>query len=147
MLQLTPLMSSVQDLLAELQAYGMTLLRPTQFLQLGMLVGLGVVAQLLKMLLAPRLYDWLRAREGWPKWRLRMALLVLQRLRHDSSVPRCWVRGRSRLRAFRLLVYDLHGLTDPRQAAPPHVDLAVVLHVDLVVGLGLVGDFGRPRHY
>ncbi|GHD98202.1 mechanosensitive ion channel protein [Defluviimonas sp. 20V17] len=90
MAQLTPLMTSVQGLLAELEAYAITLLRPSQFLQLGVLIGLGVVAQLLKMLLAPRLHDWLRAREGWAKWRLRLALLVLQRLRAILFVVMAW---------------------------------------------------------
>lgn len=48
--------------------------------QLFIILGLIVLAWLLRALAAPRLQEWARAREGWPKWRLRLLVQVRKRL-------------------------------------------------------------------
>ncbi|WP_102223944.1 mechanosensitive ion channel family protein [Acidimangrovimonas sediminis] len=88
--QLTPLMDSLGGLAGDLEAYGLTLLRPSQLTQVGIMIALFLVAQILRMLIAPRLHGWLRTREGWPKWRLRLVLVVLQRLRGILFVVLAW---------------------------------------------------------
>ncbi|WP_336096270.1 mechanosensitive ion channel family protein [Roseovarius sp. CH_XMU1461] len=40
-----------------------------------------VTAHVLSRVLGPRLHDWMRAREGWPKWRMRFLVLLHRRLR------------------------------------------------------------------
>ena len=44
-------------------------------------VALALTAELLRRWPGPRLKYWLRAREGWPKWRLRLRLIVERKLR------------------------------------------------------------------
>lgn len=85
------MLDSAHGLLLDLEAYGMTLLRPSQLTQLALLVILLGVAQVLKMLVAPRLHAWLRGRSGWQKWRLRMVLLLIQRVRPILFALFAWV--------------------------------------------------------
>ncbi len=48
--------------------------------QVGIVLGLALLAYLLRGPMARRLDAWARAREGWPKWRLRMLVQIRQRL-------------------------------------------------------------------
>jgi len=48
--------------------------------QVFIILGLVVVSVLLRFIIAPRLDQWMRAREGWPKWRLRFMVMIRQRL-------------------------------------------------------------------
>lgn len=57
------------------------MLLPSRINQIWTVLFLIVLAHLLAWLLAPRLRKWLRRRQGWPKWRLRTGLMVVQRLR------------------------------------------------------------------
>ena len=88
--QLTPMMDSLRGLWADLAVFGGNLLRPSRLTQIALLVVLFGVAWLLKMAIAPRLQAWLRARQGWPKWRLRLAILIIQRLRGILFVLLAW---------------------------------------------------------
>ena len=56
------------------------LLLPSRQHQLMILVGCFVAAVLLRRWLGPKLYDWMRTLEGWPKWRLRTLVVVHRRL-------------------------------------------------------------------
>ena len=47
-------------------------------IQIAIIIGCIALAYLLRRWLGPKLIDWMRGLEGWPKWRLR-ALLVLHR--------------------------------------------------------------------
>ncbi|MCW9043985.1 MAG: mechanosensitive ion channel [Pseudopelagicola sp.] len=60
--------------------FGMGLLRPWNAYQTAIALALLVAALLLARLLKPRLYDWLKAREGWPKWRYRYLVSAHRRL-------------------------------------------------------------------
>ena len=48
--------------------------------QVLIVLGLIALAYLMRLLTAGRVQDWTRARDGWPKWRLRMLVQVRQRL-------------------------------------------------------------------
>ncbi|MGD9864174.1 MAG: mechanosensitive ion channel family protein [Pseudodonghicola sp.] len=48
--------------------------------QILIVLGLIALAWLLRLLTAARVQEWTRARDGWPKWRLRMLVQVRQRL-------------------------------------------------------------------
>lgn len=85
------MIDSARGLAQNLEAYGMTLLRPSQLSQLLVLVILFGAAQLLKLVIAPRLHEWLRGRNGWQKWRLRLALLLIQRVRPMLFVLFAWI--------------------------------------------------------
>jgi hypothetical protein len=57
------------------------LLRPWNAYQIGIAVGLLLGAHIASRLLGPRCRDWMRRREGWPKWRMRILVTLHQRLR------------------------------------------------------------------
>jgi small-conductance mechanosensitive channel len=53
---------------------------PSRINQMAILVACAAVAYLLKRVTGPKMNDWLRAREGWPKWRLKAGLTLQKRL-------------------------------------------------------------------
>ncbi len=71
----------VLGLLARMELFVNGLMRPWNAYQIGILLGLVVVAHLAARLLTPRVNDWLRQQEGWPKWRMRLAVTLRNRLR------------------------------------------------------------------
>ncbi len=58
-----------------------TLLRPWVAYQIAIAIGILVAAQLLRAFVAPRLHNWMRTREGWPTWRMRVLVVLHKRLR------------------------------------------------------------------
>jgi len=60
--------------------FGLDLLRTWNLYQLGILLGLIIAAYLLARWLGPLLREWVRRREGWPMWRIRVLVLIHQRL-------------------------------------------------------------------
>jgi small-conductance mechanosensitive channel len=66
------------------------LLRPWNAYQIGIALGVLLIAHILLRLLAPRLHEWMRTREGWPKWRMRFLVLVHRRLRLILFVILIW---------------------------------------------------------
>ncbi|MEO1139007.1 MAG: mechanosensitive ion channel domain-containing protein [Pseudomonadota bacterium] len=66
------------------------LLRPWNAYQIAIAVGLFITAHVLARLFAPRLHEWMRTREGWPKWRMRFLVLVHRRLRLIFFVFLIW---------------------------------------------------------
>ncbi|MEL7026892.1 MAG: mechanosensitive ion channel domain-containing protein [Pseudomonadota bacterium] len=56
-------------------------LRPWVAYQLGIAIGLFILAHLLRAILGPKMHAWMRAREGWPTWRMRILVALHQRLR------------------------------------------------------------------
>ena len=79
-----------QSLLMQIEGFLGALLRPWNAYQLGILIGLLVLAHLLRALLGPRLHAWMRTREGWPMWRLRAVVTVHKRLRMILFVVLIW---------------------------------------------------------
>ncbi|MEQ9675396.1 MAG: mechanosensitive ion channel [Roseovarius indicus] len=74
----------------QLYTFGLNLLRPWNAYQVGIIVALAVVAHILARLFGPRLHNWMRTREGWPKWRMRFLVLIHRRLRLIFFVLLSW---------------------------------------------------------
>nr|WP_237401321.1 mechanosensitive ion channel domain-containing protein [Rhodovulum sulfidophilum] len=74
------------------RGFGQSLTRPGwRMYQIGILLGLFALAQIGAWMFYRRLYGWLRAREGWPIWRFRTALILLRRLRIILLVILAWI--------------------------------------------------------
>ena len=75
----------------QMQEFVLGLLRPWNAYQVAIALGLFVVAWGLARLLAPRLHEWMRTREGWPKWRYRLLISVHRRLWLIFYVALLWL--------------------------------------------------------
>ena len=71
--------------------FGEGLLRPWNAYQTAIALGLFAVAYLIHRALQPRLYEWLKAREGWPKWRYRFLVTAHRRLWLIVFVVLIWI--------------------------------------------------------
>lgn len=71
--------------------YFTMLMRPWNFYQICIALALFLLAWGLSLLARPRLHDWLRAREGWPKWRMRLFIIIHRRLRMIFFVILLWI--------------------------------------------------------
>ncbi|MBV1902624.1 MAG: mechanosensitive ion channel [Marinosulfonomonas sp.] len=78
-------------LLGSLQAPFQNLLLPSRLYQVGILIGCFCAAYLLSRWLGPKFRDWMRTLEGWPKWRLRVLVVLHQRLQLIFFVIFAWV--------------------------------------------------------
>lgn len=74
----------------QLDQFGRNLLLPHRLNQVVAVLVLMVIAHFLARFLSPRLRVWLRRREGWPKWRLRLGLMVDRRLRLILFTAMAW---------------------------------------------------------
>ena len=90
------------DTLAEITEVGTSLYAQAEYFinslwqvrnlyQLGVIVVLFAAAQLLRWYFQPKLHEWLRSRDGWPKWRIRWMLVVHNRLRAIFFVTLIWI--------------------------------------------------------
>ncbi|TVQ29195.1 MAG: mechanosensitive ion channel family protein [Geminicoccaceae bacterium] len=77
-------------LFLDVEAFVRSLATTWQLYQLGIMLALYAVAQLLRAIVGPRLEDWVRDRHGWPRWRLRLAVIVIRRLRGLFFVLLMW---------------------------------------------------------
>ncbi|QFS84616.1 putative MscS family protein.1 precursor [Roseivivax sp. THAF40] len=77
-------------LLGELQLFAQGLLRPWNAYQIAIAIGLFCLAFLLDRAIAPRVYEWMRSREGWPKWRMRLFVVLQRRIRMMLFVVLIW---------------------------------------------------------
>ena len=68
-----------------------SLIRPWNAYQLGIVAVLALVARQIHVRAAPRLHDWMRTRENWPKWRLRALVVVHKRLGIIAFLVLAWV--------------------------------------------------------
>ena len=79
----TSLLRDVEDILQ-------TMATPSRAYQIAAILGLFTLAHLVRLALEPRLDGWLRDREGWPRWRLRLSVIVIRRLRGLAFVALIW---------------------------------------------------------
>ena len=82
--------TSLSDLAQQAETFALTLFRPWNAYQLLIIVAVFALAHLLRGLFAPRLHDWMRSREGWPKWRMRWMVIIHKRLRAIFFVVLIW---------------------------------------------------------
>ncbi len=80
-----------QSLLVQAEAFINSLWRPWNAYQMAIAVGLFILAHLLRAVLGPRIRAWMGTREGWPKWRMRILVVVNQRLRAIFYVLLLWL--------------------------------------------------------
>lgn len=91
-----------QTIIAELTALGQYLLgqaellianvlRPWNTYQIAIGLILFLLAHMLRAIFGPRLRGWMQSREGWPKWRLRVLVLIHRRLRAIFFVVLVWL--------------------------------------------------------
>ena len=90
-LQVDQLLDVGQSLLMRADALLGTLFRPWTLYQIGIAIGLFIVAHLLRMVLGPQIRAWMARRENWPKWRIRVLVVVHRRLRPIFFVILIWI--------------------------------------------------------
>ncbi len=87
----TEILSVGQSLLIQGEAFLASLWRPWNAYQIGIALGLFVAAQLLRVWLGPKVRAWMASREGWPTWRMRVLVVIHQRLRAIFYVGLLWI--------------------------------------------------------
>ncbi|MCF6431956.1 mechanosensitive ion channel domain-containing protein [Leisingera sp. MMG026] len=70
---------------------GELLLRPWNAYQVGIALAVFVLAALIAKPLGSAFHDWLRGREGWPRWRMRVGLVLHKRIRGILFVLLIWL--------------------------------------------------------
>lgn len=89
--QLDQVIAIGTDLYAQLTGFASSMIRPWNLYQLGIALGLFVLAHLMRTVLGPKIRAWMAARENWPKWRMRILVVVHQRLRAIFFVLLIWL--------------------------------------------------------
>lgn len=74
----------------QIQGFLEGLLRPWAAYQVVIALVLLLLSFGVAHLLKPRFYDWLKTREGWPKWRYRYAMMVHRRMSLIVFVALIW---------------------------------------------------------
>jgi small-conductance mechanosensitive channel len=67
-------------LVDQAQSFLIGLLRPWNAYQLIIIVALLGLAWIAAKIISPRIHEWMRTREGWPKWRMRLVVTLHKRL-------------------------------------------------------------------
>ncbi|WP_299727946.1 mechanosensitive ion channel domain-containing protein [uncultured Tateyamaria sp.] len=76
---------------SEVEGLLMSLIRPWVGYQLLIVLLVFVLAHLMRRWLGPPIRAWMGTREGWPKWRMRVLVVVHQRLRAIFFVILIWI--------------------------------------------------------
>jgi len=79
-----------QILLTRGEALLTSLFRTWNLYQVLIAIGLFVVAHLLRAVLGPRVRNWMANRKDWPTWRMRILVVIHQRLRAIFFVALIW---------------------------------------------------------
>jgi len=80
----------ITTLWLEIESLFMSLVRPWVGYQLLIVLGVFALSHLLKRWLGPRIRAWMGTREGWPKWRMRVLVVIHQRLQAIFFVVLIW---------------------------------------------------------
>lgn len=75
---------------SQVQAIVQDLLLPWRFYQLAIILGIVLVAWLLRAMIAPKVHDWMRGLEGLEKRRLRVLVLLHRRIWLIATVLIAW---------------------------------------------------------
>lgn len=90
---------------AQFQNFAEGLVRPWNAYQVAIALILVAAALLIARLLRPRMYEWMKEREGWPKWRYRYLVTTHRRLGLIIFVILIW-----------LVVWSMQVLTWPSRS-------------------------------
>ena len=74
----------------EIEIFLRSMATPWRLYQIGLIMALLAVAHVLRVVVGRRLEDWVRGREGWTRWRLRVSVIVIKRLRGLFFVALIW---------------------------------------------------------
>ncbi len=78
------------DLYDQAQVFISSMFRTWNLYQILIAIGLFILAHLMRKVLGPRIRAWMGARHDWPKWRMRILVVVHQRLRAIFFVGLIW---------------------------------------------------------
>lgn len=78
------------SLISQAEVFLNGLLRPWNAYQVLIALALIVASILLSRIIGGYYHSWLRSRDGWPKWRLRFALMLHRRMRLIVFVALIW---------------------------------------------------------
>ncbi len=84
------LLSLGEMILIEIDGMFHSLMRPWVGYQVAIVVGVFLASYVLRLWLGPPIRAWMGTREGWPKWRMRVLVVVHQRLRAIFFVAIMW---------------------------------------------------------
>lgn len=84
------LMGAGQTMFEKADQIVATLFRTWNLYQVAIAVVLFAVAHVLRMIFGPRIREWMASRENWPKWQMRILVVVNQRLRAIFYVILIW---------------------------------------------------------
>ena len=73
------------------QTFVDSMFRTWNLYQILIALGVFAVAHILRAVLGPRIRAWMGSRDNWPKWRMRILVVVHQRLRAIFFVSMIWV--------------------------------------------------------
>ncbi len=82
--------AQIQTLFDKLVAFGNSLLLPSRLTQMGIMIGLLIVAYLVKLYFGPKIHEWMRGLTGRPKWQLRILVMLHRRMRLIAFVILIW---------------------------------------------------------
>ena len=88
--QIEKLVGAGQTLFEKVDQILATLFRTWNLYQVAIAVVLFAVAHVLRMIFGPRIREWMASRENWPKWKMRILVVVNQRLRAIFYVILIW---------------------------------------------------------
>lgn len=74
-----------------LQSSVNNLLLPSRLFQVFILIAVFAISFALQRWLGPKIHVWMRSLEGWPKWRLRILVILHQRLQLSFFVLFTWL--------------------------------------------------------
>jgi len=80
-----------QSLLMSGETFVHSMMRQSNLYQVLLAVGLYGVAYVLRLWLGPRIRNWMASREGWPKWRMRVLVVIHRRLQAIFFVALVWI--------------------------------------------------------
>ncbi len=79
-----------QGLIAQAETFLHSMMREANLYQFVLAVVLYGVAYVLRVVLGPRIRNWMASREGWPKWRMRILVVIHRRLQAIFFVGLLW---------------------------------------------------------
>jgi len=79
-----------QSLIGQAEVFALSLLRPWNAYQVAIALALFVLAHVMRAGLGPKIRAWMATREGWPTWRMRILVVIHQRLRAIFFVGLVW---------------------------------------------------------
>ena len=82
--------AQIQTLFDKLIAFGNSLMMPSRLTQMGIMIGLLIVAYLVKLYFGPKIHEWMRGLTGRPKWQLRILVMLHRRMQLIVFVTLIW---------------------------------------------------------